>query len=237
MAKIQPIVFPLNQGTATEMSVLILNHETTATTCKTYYQLKTEEGKVVQGDNYDLTEEEFAEEVEKFEGKSKLEQIKATEAIKAELTNAREAELAKFKPVAKETKLNPELQEKVTKFDTELENMLSNLDGKTINGVTFTPAVLNKIEETLAHGHISPDMYIDENGNFDAGEAIELAVLKHYRAAFINGLKGEYKSLGMKEALKQKHNVSSGKVKNTGMPDPTGNAAKRKADLDFMFPK
>jgi hypothetical protein len=60
MAKIQPIVFPLNQGTATEMSVLILNHETTATTCKTYYQLKTEEGKVVQGDNYDLTEEEFA---------------------------------------------------------------------------------------------------------------------------------------------------------------------------------
>lgn len=184
-----------------------------------------------------LTEDEFAEEVEKFEGKSKLEQIKATESIKAELTNAREAELAKFKPVAKETKLNPELQEKVTKFDTELENMLSNLDGKTINGVTFTPAVLNKIEETLAHGHISPDMYIDENGNFDAGEAIELAVLKHYRAAFINGLKGEYKSLGMKEALKQKHNVSSGKVKNTGMPDPTGNAAKRKADLDFMFPK
>jgi hypothetical protein len=60
MAKIQPIVFPLNAGTATEMSVLILNFETSATTCTTYYELKTEEGKVLSNGNYTLTEEEFA---------------------------------------------------------------------------------------------------------------------------------------------------------------------------------
>ena len=60
MAKIQPIVFPLNQGTATEMSVLILNFETSATTCITYYELKTEEGKVLSNGNYTLTEEEFS---------------------------------------------------------------------------------------------------------------------------------------------------------------------------------
>ena len=65
MAKIQPIVFPLNQGTATEMSVLILNFQTTATTCTTYYELKSEgteevPSKVLSNGNYTLTEEEFA---------------------------------------------------------------------------------------------------------------------------------------------------------------------------------
>ena len=59
MAKIQPIVFPLNAGTATEMTVLILNFETTATTCTTYYELKTDEGAVLSNGNYTLTEEEF----------------------------------------------------------------------------------------------------------------------------------------------------------------------------------
>jgi hypothetical protein len=65
MAKIQPIVFPLNQGTATEMSVLILNFETSATTCTTYYELKSEGTEevpsvVLSNGNYTLTEEEFA---------------------------------------------------------------------------------------------------------------------------------------------------------------------------------
>ena len=60
MAKIQPITFPLNAGIATEMSVLILNFETSATTCTTYYELKTEEGKVLSNGNYTLTEQEFA---------------------------------------------------------------------------------------------------------------------------------------------------------------------------------
>ena len=60
MAKIQPITFPLNAGTATEMSVLILNFETTAVTCTTYYELKTDEGTVLTNGNYTLTEEEFA---------------------------------------------------------------------------------------------------------------------------------------------------------------------------------
>ena len=65
MAKIQPVVFPLNAGTATEMSVLILNFETSATTCTTYYELKSEgteevPAKVLSNGNYTLTEEEFA---------------------------------------------------------------------------------------------------------------------------------------------------------------------------------
>jgi len=60
MAKIQPIIFPLNAGTATEMSVLIHNFTTDATICKTYYELKTEEGKMLSNGEYTLTEDEFA---------------------------------------------------------------------------------------------------------------------------------------------------------------------------------
>jgi len=56
---IEPVVFPLNQGTATRMSVLILNFESTATTCTTYYQLLTEDGKQLSQGNYTLTEEQF----------------------------------------------------------------------------------------------------------------------------------------------------------------------------------
>ena len=57
---IEPVVFPLNQGTATRMTVLILNFETTATTCTTYWQLLTEEGLQLAQGNYTLTDEQFA---------------------------------------------------------------------------------------------------------------------------------------------------------------------------------
>ena len=42
---IEPVVFPLNQGTAVAMTVLVLNFETTATTCTTYWQLLDADGK------------------------------------------------------------------------------------------------------------------------------------------------------------------------------------------------
>ena len=56
---IQPIVYPLNEGTATRLTVLVLNFETTAVTCTTYWQLLTEEGKQLSQGNYTLTEEQF----------------------------------------------------------------------------------------------------------------------------------------------------------------------------------
>jgi hypothetical protein len=56
---IKPIPYPLNEGTATRMSVLVLNFETTATTCTTYWQLLTEEGVQLSQGNYTLTEEQF----------------------------------------------------------------------------------------------------------------------------------------------------------------------------------
>jgi hypothetical protein len=56
---IQPIPYPLNEGTATRMTVLILNFESTATTCTTYWQLLTDEGKQLSQGNYTLTEAQF----------------------------------------------------------------------------------------------------------------------------------------------------------------------------------
>jgi predicted secreted protein len=56
---IKPIPYPLNEGTATRLSVLVLNFATDATTATTYWQLLTEEGKVLAQDNYTLTEEQF----------------------------------------------------------------------------------------------------------------------------------------------------------------------------------
>jgi hypothetical protein len=56
---IQPIVYPINHGTATRLSVLVLDFQTDATTCTTYWQLLTEEGKMLSEDNYTLTEEQF----------------------------------------------------------------------------------------------------------------------------------------------------------------------------------
>lgn len=57
---IEPVVFPLNEGTATRMTVLVLNFPTDATTATTFYQLLTEEGAQLRQGNYTLTEEEFA---------------------------------------------------------------------------------------------------------------------------------------------------------------------------------
>ena len=60
MIQIQPVTFPLNQGTATQMTVLVLNFPTNAVTCTTYYELLTEDNKMLSNGNYNLTEEEFA---------------------------------------------------------------------------------------------------------------------------------------------------------------------------------
>jgi hypothetical protein len=57
---IEPVVFPLNQGTATFMTVLVLNFPTDAVTCTTYWQLLDDEGKQLAQGNYTLTEEQFA---------------------------------------------------------------------------------------------------------------------------------------------------------------------------------
>jgi hypothetical protein len=59
MAQIQPINFPFT-GEATTLKVLILNFETTATTCTTYNELLTEENAVCASWNYTLTDDEFA---------------------------------------------------------------------------------------------------------------------------------------------------------------------------------
>jgi hypothetical protein len=60
MAKIEPVIFPLNAGTTTELNVLVLNFLTDATTCTTYYELKTDQGTVLITGQYILTEAEFA---------------------------------------------------------------------------------------------------------------------------------------------------------------------------------
>jgi len=57
---IEPIVYPLNEGTATRLAIDIQQHSTQATTCKTYWQLLTEEGKSLAVGNYTLTPEQFA---------------------------------------------------------------------------------------------------------------------------------------------------------------------------------
>lgn len=59
MIQIQPITFPI-KGTATQMSVLVLNFETNATTATTYWQLFTEDNTQVLDGNYTMTEEQFA---------------------------------------------------------------------------------------------------------------------------------------------------------------------------------
>jgi hypothetical protein len=60
MTQIEPVIFPLNQGTATQMTVLILNFPTDAVTCTTYYELLTEDNKMISNGNYTLTDMQFA---------------------------------------------------------------------------------------------------------------------------------------------------------------------------------
>jgi len=60
MIQIEPVIFPLNQGIATHMTVTVLNFATNAVTCKTYYELISEENNLISRGEYTLTEEEFA---------------------------------------------------------------------------------------------------------------------------------------------------------------------------------
>jgi hypothetical protein len=57
---IEPVAYPLNEGTATRLSIEIQQHSTQAITCQTYWQLLTDEGKQLAQGNYTLTPEQFA---------------------------------------------------------------------------------------------------------------------------------------------------------------------------------
>jgi len=56
---IKPVPFQVPKGLATRMTVKVLEFETDATTCTTYWQLLTEEGVQLSQGNYTLTEEQF----------------------------------------------------------------------------------------------------------------------------------------------------------------------------------
>jgi hypothetical protein len=58
---IKPIPYPLNEGTATFLTVLVEAFLTDATTASTYYRLLTDEGKILTDGRYQMTEEQFAE--------------------------------------------------------------------------------------------------------------------------------------------------------------------------------
>jgi hypothetical protein len=58
---IEPVVYPLNEGTATILTVLVEAFMTDATTASTYYRLLTQEGKILMDGRYQMTEEQFAE--------------------------------------------------------------------------------------------------------------------------------------------------------------------------------
>ena len=57
---IEPIVYPLNEGTATFLTVLVEAFMTDATTASTYYRLLTDDGKILTDGRYQMTEEQFA---------------------------------------------------------------------------------------------------------------------------------------------------------------------------------
>lgn len=59
MPNIAPITFPII-GTAEKLNILILNFPTDATTCTTYYELTTSDGKKLVDGNYILTPEEYS---------------------------------------------------------------------------------------------------------------------------------------------------------------------------------
>ena len=58
---IEPIVYPLNEGTATFLTVLVEAFMTDATTASAYYRLLTDDGKILTDGRYQMTEEQFAE--------------------------------------------------------------------------------------------------------------------------------------------------------------------------------
>jgi hypothetical protein len=61
MIQIQPIVFPLNQGTATQMILTFRNFTTTDPTCVVHYQILTDDKTVLLTGDYELTEQQYAQ--------------------------------------------------------------------------------------------------------------------------------------------------------------------------------
>jgi hypothetical protein len=173
-----------------------------------------------------LTEEQVQESLEKFENMTAIEQLEATESIREQLIKESKEKLSVFAP--KQSEPDPQVVEAVNKFKNDFNSLLNKLSGKTYKGVDYTPALLRKIEKAVIEdGLIHPRAYMNEDGTFDAMEALEAATaLKPFRALVKGKEIKQEVSKALEDVLKERSNVSKG-IKSTGMP--------RSSDSDADF--
>lgn len=172
-----------------------------------------------------LTEEQVEEAIDKFRSMSAIEQLEATEGIKAELEAAQKAKLSKFE--SKKEEVPQEVMNNIKKFEVELDSLFNKLNGKIYKGVKYTPTLISKIEKALLDGMVSPKAYMREDGTFDPVEALEAVQgLKSFRGLMKKNEIEDAASKAREDVLKDKSNVSKG-VRTTGMPQ----SGDSKADL------
>lgn len=174
-----------------------------------------------------LTEDQIEAEVEIFENMSPLQQIKATEGIKNELIAQKKEQLSKFESKPQETP--KEVLDNFNKFKGELDSILDRLEGKVVRGVKYTPSLLRKLEVAIMDVKVSPKAYVNQDGTFDAQEALEVALsLKEFRGLSKKAEIEAAETKGKEEVLRDRSNVSKG-VRTTGMPNSSDNNAELKA--------
>lgn len=181
-----------------------------------------------------LTPEQIEAEIENFAELSPLKQLEATESVRQELIAERKEQLAKFEN--KPAEIPQEVVQNFNKFKGELDSILSKLEGRTYKGVKYTPALLSKIEKAiLEDGVISPKAYMNEKGEFDAMEALEVASsLKQFRSLIRKNEIEDAVSKGKEEVLRERSNVSKG-VRDTGMPSSSDDTKEFLAAAKTLF--
>jgi len=182
-----------------------------------------------------LSPEQIEAEIEIFDNLSPLQQIRQTENIKNELIAQKKEQLSKFESKPQETP--KEVLDNFNKFRGELDSILDKLEGKTLEGVKYTPTLLMRLDKALMDGKVSPKAYINPDGTFDAQEALRLTLsLKEFRGLSEKAKIEAAESKGKEEVLKQRSNVSNG-TRTNSMPNSSDSDAELKAAQKEYFNK
>ena len=152
----------------------------------------------------ELSEDEVADEMAKFQDLSKVEKLRLTKDIKSKLFAERDEKLKTFSVnVNKEAEAYKAFeQQAISKGVTELGDVLTKMEGKKYKGLTVTPEMANEIRQYVTQNTV---VKLNEDGSFigyDIEKSVSNAMKINYGDDMIKVAAKMAKAYGMDKALK-----------------------------------
>ena len=166
---------------------------------------------------YNLTTEEYTEEVEKFDELTKIQQVTATQPIKDELLKEQDERLSKFstEATAESKEKDDRMKVIIEKAKTDLDAHLKAIEGTELLGVKITPEIVEGLR-----AFADKDFTIhNPDDTYNIPYMVELGLFSKYRKQLMTENIERATEKGKGEVLKETSRPSQEEKGTQRLPD------------------